>query len=192
MPHYFDDHGNIYRVEDERKLEKIDHIEVRNEAGERFMLAAELADEFRLTPDERATVVTDLTARIRELIKALGGGCPNIDPVNIGSVLGTRISPEATAALGGGCPNIDPANILSVLGTLSQLSATRPMAGLERLAGCPNIDPANIGTVLGTLVQLQRQPALLERLLGGGCPAIDPHQIGNLLGTLNLLQNLRG
>lgn len=191
MANYFDDSGNVYRIEDERQLKKRTHIEVRNEAGERFTLAAESADEFRLTPDERATVINDLTARITELVKALGRGCPNIDPVDMGTVTGTRV-PDLGRALGGGCPNIDPANVLSILGTLSQLSARQPAMSVERmLGGCPNIDPANIATVLGTLLQLRRQPSAIEVLLGGGCPAIDPQQIGNLMGTLSLLQGLR-
>jgi len=211
MSYYFDKTGNIYKIDDEKALRKKDTIEVFNEAGEEFGLPAKMANEFKLTPDERAKVVHEITTKILELLKALGlggigglgghgGGCPAVDPANLGSIAGTLAMSQESQVLaallrgiighGGGCPAIDPAQIENILGSLvlpvqSQL-LTALLSSWFRGGGCPAIDPVNLGSILGSVIQ----PAALSRGLGGGCPAIDPAQIQNILGTVAFQQLL--
>ena len=204
MQLYFDKQGNIYRIEDVGKLKKKDHIDVYNEAGEEFGLPLTVADEFKLTEDEKAEVIAKVKKKILKLAKAIGleavvrpvlsWGCPNIDPPDVGAIAGTRINPQQQlianllkAALGGGCPNIDPADLGSILGTrihqqqLAQAGLLRAILG----GGCPNVDPVDLGSILGTRVNPQQQliANLLKVALGGGCPNIDPPDYGSILGT---------
>lgn len=204
MQIYFDKHGNLYHIEDSKQLKKKDQIDVYNEAGEEFSLPLKMADEFKLTEDEKIKAIGELKGKILQLAKALGldravgpaisGGCPNIDPVDLGSILGTRIYPQQFALanllqsmFGGGCPNIDPANLGSILGTIINPQYTATTAGLlnRALAGCPNIDPADIGSIGGTRInpQFQALANLLKVAIGSGCPNIDPVDLGSILGT---------
>ena len=109
MPIYYDREGNLYKVEDDKQLKKTNNIEVYNEAGEAFNLPVRVADEFKLTADERAGVVSEIQAKIINLIKVLGlggwgvpggsGGCRAIDPPDIDAVLGTRVYPHQQFAV---------------------------------------------------------------------------------------------
>jgi hypothetical protein len=202
MENYFDKHGNIYQIDDSKELKKKTHVNVWNENGEEFELAADKADEYKLTADERAKVIAQLTARISELLRTISGtsGCPNIDPVDIGSILGTRIQPQVNqqlstllrSVLGSGCPNIDPLDIGTILGTRVLPQQYQLLNYLLRnlSGGCPIIDPVNIGSILGTLVQPAQQANVFDRA-ASGCPNIDPTNIGAILGSLVQLAGRR-
>jgi hypothetical protein len=196
MSYYFDKTGNIYKIDEEKTLLKKDTIEVFNEAGEEFGLPVKIANEFKLTPDERAKVVHEITIKILELLKVIGHGgivgglgaqgkppCPLFDPAVESSIEGRLAMSQQSHVLadllrgifghGGGCPHVDPANLGSILGT-------RGFGG-----GCPNIDPAQIQNILGTAALQQLLGNLLYGRIGGrGCPNVDPPTLENILGSV--------
>lgn len=203
MQIYFDKNGNLYQIDDVKKLKKKDTIEVCNEAGEEFSLPVKNADEFKLTADEKVQVTNEIKTKIMTLAKTIGlgeivgpavsGGCPNIDPPDLDSIHGTRINTTTIAlnnllkaVLGGGCPNIDPINPGSILGTIGNPQYHELAKALNtNIAACPNIDPPDIGSIAGTRVnpQLQVMTNLLRVALGGGCGHIDPPDLSSILGT---------
>src|SRR5512139_4077566 len=72
MKYFYDRSGNMYSIEDEKVLSKKETVEVFNEAGERFELPAHMADEFKLTPDEKVKALNELKEKLKELGKSLG------------------------------------------------------------------------------------------------------------------------
>lgn len=214
MASYFDRQGNIYQIDDQKALKKKDRIDVWSETGEEFSIPAEIADEHRLTEDERAKVFTELSARISALLRVAGAstsGCQVIDPANLAAVLGTpALAAQAQQAMpqqqlagafsrlgtlpGGGCPIIDPASLGAILGTRVLPQQNQLLSNLLRatLGGCPAIDPVGPGAILGTLGQLANlQQGGLERMATGGCPNIDPINLGTIAGLVSQLASRR-
>lgn len=183
MAYYYDKHGNIYKLEDEKLLKKKDVIEVFNESGEEFSLPAKSADEFKLTPDEKVKVIEEIKKRIMELAKTVGlgdlagaivgggGGCPAIDPVQLQTVMGTQVLPQQSqllsnllgAALGGGCPNVDYANLGNILGSMAQLAASSLLRPRQECLTESGTDQ-QLQTILGTQI-LPIQTQLIANLL---------------------------
>jgi len=218
MASYFDRQGNIYQIEDQKILKKKDRIDVWSETGEEYSIPAEAADEHRLTEDERARTFAEILTRVATLLRVVGvgpavgtGGCPNIDPPSLGSVLGTlgqvaaaqqampqQAMPQQQAAafqagfggLGGGCPVIDPVSLGALLGTRVLPQQNQWLGNVLRaaLGGCPNIDAPGLGNFVGNVAQpANLQAAGLERIASGGCPNIDPVNLATIAGLASQL-----
>jgi hypothetical protein len=207
MGFYYDKAGNVFQIEEKEMLTKKGTVTVFNEAGEEFEIPADKADEFKLTPDERAKVVDELRAKAMDLGKTLGI-CPVIDPAcwSYGPRCPTfgacRIFDRwcPSFSFGPGCLAFDPAFFETVAGTqMTPYAAAQPAQLAPQvqnllqsiLNSCPNIDPVNLGSVIGTLASrnVYRFRDIFQRI-GGGCPMIDPPELKYLVGTLATLQEL--
>jgi hypothetical protein len=77
---------------------------------------------------QQADQPLQVSSLVSQLLQAVLAGCPNIDPTNLGTVIGTFASRYRLGQLGGGCTMMDPPDIRSLIGTinvLEQLQAAR-------------------------------------------------------------------
>ncbi len=205
---YFDGAGDVYQIEDEKVVTRKKTMTLRNERGETFELAADKADEYKLTPNERQKVVAELSEKAASLSKALGI-CPVIDPACMQYGYPPPCPPFCGAfgclPLHQQCLAFDPASFWAFRGTpymartMGQISQPMQIAPQTHqlpqsiLSGCPNIDPANLGTVIGTLASrnIYRYNQGFGQF-GGGCTMMDPPGIQAILGTIRILEQIQG
>ena len=70
---------------------------------------------------------TQVASQVQSLLQSILNSCPNIDPINLGSVIGTLAGQnvyryqDLFQRFGRGCPMIDPIDIRALIGTIATL-----------------------------------------------------------------------